>query len=275
MSSVTTTCGRTRRLLWPGAGPRAASPEVIEAQQHLKTCAACQQFVRQMRTLGDAIHDAAPREDAPAEVRRRLFTTIARARTGEQQPTSSRHRRVHWLAVAVVVLVGLAGSLTLGGLLRDAPADPITAIVEDHAKAAGESHIASGDRAEIARWLAGQLHFAMYVPALTGAELRGARLSILDGRRGAVVEYDVDDVAVSYFVVPYRAKGEDDGTPGRFDRTRRAGYQVVSWRESGLLHAMVGNLPESRLVTLAKACVDQARRAVAWLRARVDSQKEG
>jgi hypothetical protein len=38
---------------------------------------------------------------------------------------------------------------------------------------------------------------------------------------------------------------------------------------------MVGNLPESRLATLAKACVDQARRAVAWLRGRVDPQKEG
>jgi anti-sigma factor RsiW len=248
---------------------------VIEAQQHLDTCAACQQFVHEMRTLGDAIHDAAPREKAPVEVRRHLFTAIARARTGAHQPTSGRHRRVQWVAAAVVLLIGLASSLTLGRLLRDGPADPITAIVEDHAKALGESHIVSGDPAEIARWLAGQLHFAMYVPVLAGAELRGARLCVLDGRRGAVVEYDVDGVAVSYFVVPHRAEPADDASPGRFDRTRRAGYQVVSWREPGLLHAMVGNLPESRLTGFAKACVEQARRAVASLRGRVDPQKEG
>jgi anti-sigma factor RsiW len=248
---------------------------MIKAQKHLEACAACQQFVREMRTFGEAIHDAAPREQAPAEVRARLFTAIARARAGAHQPLSGRYRRAQWLAAAVVLLVGLVGALTADRLLRDAPADPVTAIVEDHAKALGESHIASGDPAEITRWLAGQVHFAMYVPVLSGAKLRGARLCVLDGRRGAAVEYDADGVAVSYFVVPYGAEPAGDATPGRFDRTRRAGYQVVSWREPGLLHAMVGNLPESRLAAFAKACVDQARRTVATLRGRVDPQKEG
>jgi anti-sigma factor RsiW len=275
VTSVSMTCGRTRRLLWPGAGPRTASTEVIEAQHHLEACSACQQFVREMLALGDAIHDAAAREYAPPDVRGRLFGAIARARTGAQQPTSGRRRRVQWLTAAVVLLIGLAGVVTADRLLRDATADPITAIVEDHAKALGESRITSRDPAEITRWLAGQLHFAMYVPALTGAELRGARLCVLDGRRGAVVEYEADGVALSYFVVPYGVEPAADATPGRFDRARRAGYQVVSWREPGLLHAMVGNLPESRLTAFAKACVEQARRAVVWLRGRADPQKEG
>jgi anti-sigma factor RsiW len=274
VSNVTTMCGRTRRLLWPSGGPRVASPEVIDAQAHLEACPACQQFMRDMRALGDATRDVAPREYAPAEVRRRLFTAIARARTGAQDATSGRHRRVRWLAAAGLLLAGLAGALTADRLLRHASTDPITAIVEDHAKTLGEFRIASGDPAEVTRWLAGQVHFAVYVPVLTGAELRGARLCVLDGRRGAVVEYDVDGVAVSYFVVPYGAQPAGDATPGRFDHTRRSGYQVVSWREPGLVHAMVGNLPESRLETFAKACVAQARRAVAWVRGRFDRQKE-
>jgi anti-sigma factor RsiW len=275
VSSVTKSCGRTRRLLWPSSGPRAASPEMIEAHQHLEACAACQQFLREMRTFGDAIHDAAPREQAPAEVRTRLFTAIARARAGAHGPPSGRHRRAQWLGVAVVLLIGLAGSLTVDRVLRGRHADAITAIVEDHANALGETHIASGDRAEITRWLAGQVHFAVYVPVLPGAKLRGARLCVLDGRRGAVVEYDVDGVRVSYFVVPYGMERAGDGTRERFDGTKRAGYHVVAWREPGLLHAMVGNLPESRLATFARACVDQARRAVTWLRGRVDPRKEG
>jgi anti-sigma factor RsiW len=275
VSSVTTTCGRARRLLWPDGGPRVATPEVIEAQQHLEACAACQQFVREMRIFGEAIHNAAPREQAPAEVRTRLFTAIARARAGAHQPLSGRYHRAQWLAAAVVLSIGLAGALTANRLLRDAFSDPIAAIVEDHAKTLGESHIASGDPAEITRWLARQVHFAVYVPVLPGAKLRGARLCVLDGRRGAVVEYDVDGVAVSYFVVPYGTQRPGGATPGPFERTRRSGYQVVSWREPGLLHAMVGNLSESRLATFAKACVDQARRTVAWLRSPVHPQTEG
>jgi anti-sigma factor RsiW len=275
VSSVTMTCGRARRLVWPGAGPRSASPDVIEAQQHLEACSACQQFARDMLALGDAIHDAAPREHAPPDVRGRLFSAIARARAGTQPPPSRRRRRVQWLAAAAVLLIGVAGTLTVGRVLRAGRADPIAAIAEDHAGALGQTHIASQNPAEIARWLEGQVQFAMHVPVLPGAALRGARLCVMDGRRGAVVEYIVDGVAVSYFVVPDEAGPASQGTTAQFDRTKRAGYQVVAWREPGLLHAMVGNLPETRLVTLAKACVDQARRAVAWLRNRVDPQKEG
>ena len=275
VSVVTPTCGRTRRLLWPGAGPKAASPEVIEAQQHLEACFACQQFMRDMLALRDTTHDAAPREQAPVEVRGRLFGAIARTRAGAQPPPSSSRQRARWLAAAAVVLLAPAGWLTIDRVLRGADIDPITVIVDDHAKALSETHIASADPAEITGWLASQLYFAMYVPELPGARLRGARLCALDGRRGAVVEYDVEGVAVSYFVVPYEKKREGDGTRMQFDRTRRAGYRVVSWREPGLLHAMVGNLPESRLAMFAKACVDQARRAVAWLRERVEPEKEG
>jgi anti-sigma factor RsiW len=174
-----------------------------------------------------------------------------------------------------VVLAGLAGAITADRLLRDTDADPITAIAEDHAKALGETQIASGDPAEISRWLTGQVHFAVYVPVLPGAELRGARSCVLDGRRCAVMEYDVDGVAVSYFVVPDGTEPTGHGAPVRFDGTKRAGYHVVAWREPGLLHAMIGNLPESRLATFAKVCVEQARRAVVWLRGRVDPLKEG
>jgi anti-sigma factor RsiW len=275
VSSVPITCGRARRLLWPDAGPRAASPEVIEAQQHLEACRACQTFGRDMLALRGAIHDAAPREHAPPDVRGRLFSAIARARTGVEESPSHRRRRAQWLTAAVVLLIGLAGSLTVGRLPRHAPADSITAIAEEHAKALGETHVASADPEEIARWLAGQVHFAIHVPVLPGAELRGARLYVAGGRRGAVVEYDVGAVAVSYFVVPDGTEGTDHSAPVRFEGTKRAGYHVVAWREPGLLHAMVGDLPESRLAMLAKACVDQARRSVAWLPIRVDPDEKG
>jgi anti-sigma factor RsiW len=151
----------------------------------------------------------------------------------------------------------------VGRLTRDAPVDPIAVLAEDHARAVGEARLASSRPSEVANWLARQVHFAMLVPILPGASLRGARISVLDGRRAAIVEYDVDGTALSYFVVPNESPSFDAGTPMRFEHTARMGYHVISWREPGLLHAMVGNLPEAQLMTFAKACVEQAGRDVA------------
>jgi anti-sigma factor RsiW len=243
---------------------------VIEAQAHLAGCESCQHFMRDMRALGEAVHDAAPRERAPAEVRSRLFTAIARARAG-MQPLSFRRVRPSWVAAAAVLVAIAGGAITAERLLRVAPNDPLSALVADHAGTVVGAHIVSSDPAEIGQWLARQVHFAMHVPVLPGARLRGARICIMDGRRGAVVEYEVDQMPVSYFVVPNELTHANDADVSGFDRAVRAGYRIVSWQEPGLLHAMVGDLPESRLASLAEACVEQAQRAMAWLRGQLHS----
>jgi anti-sigma factor RsiW len=274
MSSVST-CGRVRRVLWPDGGPRATSPELIDAQEHLAQCEACQQFVREMRAHADWVRDSA-REQAPAEVRRRLFTAVARARAG-MQPSPRRLVPVSWLVAAVVLLVFLGGTLAVDHVLRHRTLDPMSALADDHARALGDAHIASADPAAVSRWLAGQVHFAMLVPALPNGRLLGARLRVMDGRRGAAVQYEVNGVAVTYFVIPVGSGGEQPspGTgAGRFERLTRAGYRVVAWREPGLLHAMVGSLSESQLATLAEACIKQARGTVASVRSGLTTPME-
>ncbi len=276
MSSLSSTCGRARRLLWPDGGPRASSPDVIEAQEHLADCEACQQFVRAMRAQGQFVRDSAAREQAPAEVRRRLFTAVARARAG-MQPTPRRLVPISWLIAAVALLVILGGTLAVDHVLRHGTVDPMSALADDHARALGAADIASTDPAAVARWLAGQMHFAMLVPALPNARLLGARLRVMDGRRGAAVQYEVNGVAVTYFVVPNGTDSyQPPNGPGQlqFERLFRTGYHVVAWREPGLLHAMVGNLSESQLATLAEACIKQARGTVASLRSRLSTPTE-
>ena len=260
MSNANMTCGRARRLLWPDGGPRPAAPEVIDAQEHVAGCTACHGFIAEMRAMGEVVRESAPRDQAPAEVRDRLFAALAHARTGAP-PRRRRYAGNRLLLAAAALLVILGATLLAGRLTRQSPADTIAALAEDHARAVGEAHIASRDPAEVATWLGGRVHFAMQVPVLPGASLRGARISVFDGRRSAVLEYDVEGTAMSYFVIPNETL--DSRSPMRFDQTARAGYQVVSWREPGLFHAMVGNLPASQLVSLAKACVEQAGRAVA------------
>lgn len=263
MTNANMTCGRARRLLWPDGGPKPASPSVIGAQEHLAGCTACQGFIAEMRAVGEAVRESAPREQAPAEVRERLFAALAHARAGTQPP---RRHAGSWLFVAAaVLLVALGATVLADRLTRHPPADTIAALAEEHARAIGEAHLASTDPSEVEAWLARHVHFGMQVPVLPGASLRGARISVFDGRRSAVLEYEVDGTATSYFVIPNEPGSPGPRGPMRFDHTARAGYHVVSWREPGLLHAMVGNLSPSQLLTLAKACVEQAGRGVASL----------
>ncbi len=276
MSSMSMACGRVRRLLWPVAGPRATSSDVIEAREHLAHCTACQQFLREMGAQGDLLRDAALREQAPAEVRRRLFAAVARARAGLQVP-SARLVPLSWLVAAVALLVILGGTLAVDHVLRHGTVDPIAALADDHVRALGDAQISSADPAVVSRWLTQQVHFAMLVPTLPNARLLGARLRMMDGRRGAAVQYDVNGIAVTYFVVPQGGDGSQPPTADgqlRLLRFARSGYHVVAWREPGLLHAMVGNLSEPQLALLAEACIKQARGTVASVRGGLDTSTE-
>lgn len=269
-------CGRVRRLLWPDDGPKATSPGLIDAQEHLAHCEACQEFLRAMRTQAEFVRDSAPREQAPAEVRRRLFTAVARARAGIQA-SPRRLVPVSWLIAAVALLAILGATLAVDHVLRHGTVDPMSALAEDHARALGDARIASADPIAVSRWLTGQVHFAMFVPVLPNARLLGARLRVLDGRRGAAVQYDVNGVALTYFVVPNGNGGYQPPSgigQQQFERLTRAGYHVVAWREPGLLHAMVGSLSDSQLATLAEACIKQARGTVASVRSGLTTPME-
>ncbi len=262
MTGTSITCGRARRALWPNGGPQAVSPDVIEAQAHLAQCETCQRFVREMRTLAVSVRDAAPREQAPAAVRARLFTGLARLRAGT--PPVRTRTSLAWLIAASALIVAVIGGVFVQRPARGTAQTSPRTLVEDHVRALGDARIVSADPAVVSRWLAAQVHFAMLVPSLPNARLLGARLRLADGVRGAIVQYDVDGVAVSYFVTPDLSKtSQASPQAARYEHTAHAGYRVVTWREPGLVHAMVGGLPENQLTALADACIKQARGTVA------------
>ncbi|HUF26190.1 MAG TPA: hypothetical protein VMM18_04320 [Gemmatimonadaceae bacterium] len=261
---MSTTCGFARRQLWPDAGPRPATPAVIAARAHLDECEECRRFLLEMRALGEAVRAGAPDDRAPAAVRQRLFTALARARAGFQPPSSRRRARPRFviagvIAAAGVLLAAIGGAIVahFGG--RDRVVDPVAILADEHGRAFGETRVSSDQPAVIERWLDGRVPFAVHVPVLPGARLRGARLTLQETRPGAVVEYEVEGVHLSYFIVPDRAATGAPAESPAFDRGTRAGFGVVAWREPGLLHVMIGRLPESRLEHLARICIEQAR----------------
>lgn len=132
-------CGHARRLLWPEQGPRAATPELAAAQTHMATCAACQQFLHEMRDMTEQLRRFAPRPQAPVAVRERVFTALARARvTGGALPTAAR-RRSGWMTAALLFFLACGvGLLWVTWSLHDgrdrAGHDSLSAVAEDHVR---------------------------------------------------------------------------------------------------------------------------------------------
>ncbi len=260
---MTITCGRARRLLWPDTGPREATPEIVAAREHVSRCPLCQRFLDDMRRLSDRIRKTTPRPEAPVEVRDRLFKAIARARTDGAAHGTARRLRL-WAA-------GLAAALLVGGTWlglslvpeRVTPSlDPLGAIAEDHLRSQRNTGLTSSDSLEVARWLADRLPFAVEIPMFPDAQLKGARLLLVNRQSGAVVDYAIAGRSLSYYVLP-TIQREGSTTSRQIRVASRAGYRIAAWEDAGLTHALVASLPEPRLIELAHYCIEQMTAAVA------------
>lgn len=250
-------CGRVRRLLWPGSGPQVVSDAVTEAEAHLRTCHACRRFLSDHTEWPAEIERLAPKPIAPAAVRERVFERLARERVHEPAARRRVDVRLAGLALGTAAILGISV-----WVMRSEPADlawrqQVAAVAEDHVRSTHEESVTSADAAEVQEWLSRRVPFAVHIPVLPDAAFEGARLCYLDGRRGAVLRYRVDGREVSYYIMPAGPSTLRQPDPERFLRGAESGYQVVAWHDAGLIHALVGNLPEVRLLQLARYCIDR------------------
>lgn len=253
---MTTDCGRARRILWPDAGPRPLTSDVEAAQAHVAECGACRAFIGEMRDFAAQVQRHVPRPTAPAAVRERLFTTIARARAMLPAPAPRRPNLLRGTIAGLAVGALIGGGWALGRRASGPIEEPsLVAVARDHVRGLQHDAIANGDAAAVTSWLDERVPFAVRVPDFPGAVLEGARLCLVQGQRGAVVRFRLDGRPVSYYVMPARGPARRD--EAAFEEEVEAGYTVVAWRHGGLRHALVGDLPRHRLAALARDCHEQ------------------
>jgi hypothetical protein len=256
------TCGRAASPLADGG--REATAEVVAARDS-GAGAAVPAALDDMRRLSDCIREAVLRPGA-RECGTGCLGAIARARTdGSTRTPSDGIDRAAGVAVAL-----LMGGTWLGLSLvpeRVTPAlDPIGVIAEDHLRSQRNTGLVSSDSLEVARWLADRLPFAVEVPIFPDAQLKGARLLLLNRQSGAVVDYMIDGRPLSYYVLP-ATEGDARSTSREVRVASRAGYRVAAWNDGGLTHALVAGLPGQKLIELAHYCITQMTAAVAvWAR---------
>ena len=170
--------------------------------------------------------------------------------------------RAWWLRGVAATAAAAVLVLTILVLTRPAPAsDGVSvALVEDHIRYLDHADrlAGGGDPAGRARFR-DYVDFPVTIPTPDGATLTGARRCFLLGRRAVLVFYATRKGPASYFEfsadgleLPRGSCTED----ARFACSAVHGYQVVSWKEAGLVHAFVG-ADRQLLQRLAASCRNQ------------------
>ncbi|MEW6213287.1 MAG: hypothetical protein AB1631_33630 [Acidobacteriota bacterium] len=261
-------CGAARKHLYTFNGLLSeqadfpAMAEVRQAQAHLMKCAACRKFFAEEEQIKSLIKKRAAREQASPRLREGALILIACERKRQQRKSLlSRflaHRRASLAVAGLMALIFALAALWFYGLRAEAePGQVISALVEDHTKLSGATHIASSDNLAVQSWFHDKVDFALRLPQLSDPQLIGARLCNLQGKRAALIFYQSDQNAISLFVF--------DGSEVELPKDRlialdgklcvivsQKGFNVVLWKERGLLYGLVSEARNTDLLQVVE-----------------------
>ena len=247
-------CSEARHALWPPEQPRLAEVEVLEARQHVEACPACESYFAQDRALLDA-YDRASQERAPQMLRERVFDALARERSKGLALAPPRRASRRWVLAAAASMIGLvaggfAVSYTNG---PQAPSDG-GLFAEDYLRrAVAEERIVSSDIDEVSRFLTRELGRPIRPLQVAGLSLTSAEICLIEGRRGAMIQYVEDGREISHYLIPREGTRRRDPEPApMWSSGSPGGPSLITWATAEIEQALVGEVPESHLMELAR-----------------------
>jgi anti-sigma factor RsiW len=222
-----------------------------EVETHVASCTACAQTLRAHRAMRAAMAAAAPRDPAPAALRRRLEAALAPTSASMVAPRKSLNasRRMFFagFAAGTALSAAIAASLVLT-VLRDDPEQTIASeVVSAHIRSLQAGHLTdveASDQHTVKPWFNGKVDVAPPVVDLTarGFTLLGGRLDYIGGETVAAIVYRRRQHVINLFVAPnLRAERRDQaGAP-------RHGFNVRHWTEGGLDFWVVSDINSGEL----------------------------
>ena len=258
-------CGTARKLLYSSQvlhGDKLApvETETKDARLHLEQCAGCQQFFVAEKGLSALLRKHVPGEAASSTLREQVLSRIAAEQQKAKRPSrwSFLRRRRAILLLALFLLAGLLFSGLWLRSRRTQESEQLASIlVEDHARyQSATTEVTSSEPEVIKAWFRDRVRFSVQPPRLPDSSLVGGRLCNLRGHPAALVVYRKPQNMISLFVLD----GRDIELPKEhlialeerpcFVTTER-GYNIVMWKERGLLYALVSDLRSADLLQLS------------------------
>lgn len=240
-------CKDAQNLLQAYADQELDLLNSLEMDQHLGSCPACAQALRDILSLRSALRTEAPYHQPGAELRKRVHAALTNADKAEARPRTPA-RRI-WLNAGAAIAAAVVLTWTLVPLLSNRTADDRIAgeVISDHVRSLMADHltdVASSDQHTVKPWFSGKLDFSPpvenFVPQ--GYPLVGGRLDYLGNKTVAALVYRHRQHYINLFVWP--ADAEAAATPKELSRQ---GYQVIHWTQSGMHFWIVSELNQDEL----------------------------
>lgn len=256
-------CEKALERLWEAEWYEGVSSEELEdARRHLAQCGFCRAWMRRDEVLAGRLRDLrfATSRTCPQRVRAAIEAGMAAGPDSEAVAPASgfldrlAERRRSWpswaegLIAASAAALLIAGGLTLSQQL-DSNLSNETILADFHRSALPE--LAHHDLTDEELQAFYEAQFAGRRPQLVlDAPVKKVAVCDLDGRKGAMIEYDWDGRRLVYYQVP--RKGKDGGMVEGLRMSREDGLAVARWADSSYDYVLVGAAPVETLEALAR-----------------------
>ncbi len=210
--------------------------------------------------LGSLLREQATRHVAPDGLRAGLRAQAAMARAGSAGAAPARSqtavppsmRRFGWRGLSASFVMGVAGTLLLAPLLREAiERAPLEAeLVAEHTRALQRgtlTAVVSTDRHTVKPWFQGRLDFAppVFDLAAEGFPLQGGRVEALRGQPVAVLVYLRNKHVVELYIRPA------NGRVAQTSEVQR-GFNLLRWGDGAMEYWAVSDVERGEMQRLAE-----------------------
>jgi anti-sigma factor (TIGR02949 family) len=239
-------CDETRKLMHGYLDKEIDLARAEEIEKHLQGCAACKALYQRENLMQVLVRERARYYTAPAGLEARIRAALPKP---DKKPIGFRQARLNWLSFAASLAFAVVTTWSVMLHFNSVSEDEhlTEEIISGHVRSLMVNHlsdIASSDRHTVKPWFNGKLDFSPGVIDLTsqGYPLVGGRLDYLNKRPVAALVYRHRQHFINLFIWP-----EESREKSLVRTTTRQGYNVLHWKDSGMVFWAVSDLQENEL----------------------------
>ncbi|HET7112577.1 MAG TPA: anti-sigma factor [Pyrinomonadaceae bacterium] len=232
----------------------------MEVEKHLQDCDACTQTHQAIRSVQSAAGHNGVRFDPPANLEKRLRSTLRRKNEPERKSFV-----VHWRWIAaltsLLIVISFGWSITANFNQRSGSDLLAQEIVSSHVRSLMADHLTdvpSSDQHTVKPWFDGKLDFSPPVKDLSqqGFSLNGGRLDYISHRPVAALVYQRRQHSINVFVWP-----ATDAPIINESTSFIQGYNVIHWSNGGMAYWVVSDLNLDELRQFVRLLQEQSQTA--------------
>jgi anti-sigma factor RsiW len=240
------TCHKINDLLSPYADGELDLVRDLEFERHLEACPVCAAALEWTRSLSARLSDQALYHQPPADLHRRVRTSLARANGARLRTVFLPWRWLGTIAAAAALVALALWGATRASWPRSAEEHVAREVVAGHVRSLMANHlldVESSDQDTIKPWFFGKVDFVPEVKDLAGQGFRlaGGRLDYIDNRPAAALVYLRDKHVINVFT--WRAAGDD----ATLEYLERQGYHLICYADNDRTYWVVSDLNEQEL----------------------------